>query len=75
MTETETKMTTDEFWATVAEMGWGTKTTDTKKLKRFLMRKGKEFCKEFERVYSTAVTAWVIAAITSSGWARPSTTR
>jgi hypothetical protein len=51
MTETETKMTTDEFWATVAEMGWGTKTTDTKKLKRFLMRKGKEFCKEFERVY------------------------
>jgi len=51
MTKTETKMTTDEFWVTVAEIGWGTKTTDTKKVKRFLMRKGQEFCKEFERVY------------------------
>jgi hypothetical protein len=51
MTATKTKMTRDEFWAAVAEMGWGTKTTDTKTLKRTLMRKGQEFCKEFKRNY------------------------
>jgi hypothetical protein len=42
-------------------MGWGTKTTDTKKLKRFLMRKGKEFCKEFERVYKEVDQALLAA--------------
>jgi hypothetical protein len=50
-TKTEIKMTRDEFWATVAEMGWGTKTTDYKTLKRSLMLKGKEFCKEFQHHY------------------------
>lgn len=51
MTETKTKMTTEEFWEAVAEIGWGTKTTDYKTIKRTLMRKGKEFCAEFERIY------------------------
>jgi len=51
MTKTETKMTHDEFWAEVAEIGWGTKTTDNKKVKRTLMRKGQEFCKELQRCY------------------------
>lgn len=57
MTKTKIKMTVDEFWVEVAEIGWGTKTTDNKKVKRTLMRKGQEFCKEFERNYEEVDTA------------------
>lgn len=50
-TTTKSAMTREMFWETVAEMGWGTKTTDYKALKRFLMLKGKAFCEEFQRHY------------------------
>lgn len=59
MAKTKTKtegMTRDEFWAEVARIGWGTKTTDTRAIKIELMRKGPDHCegmrKHFDAVDS-----------------------
>ena len=40
----KTTMTRDEFWAEVARIGWGTKTTDHRAVKIAQLRKGEAHC-------------------------------
>ena len=50
MTKT-TPMTETDFWNLVAEIGWGTKTTDFRTVRASLMKRGLEACKAIEAAY------------------------
>lgn len=45
-------ITDREFWQTVAELGWGTKSTDTNELSIVLMKKGIKYCNAFRNQYN-----------------------
>ncbi len=44
-------MTEDDFWNLVADIGWGTKTTDFRAVKIKLMKRGLDACKAIEARY------------------------
>ena len=48
-------MTRDEFWAAIAEAGWGTKTTDHNVVKLQWMKQGKKWCNQLEKHFDAVV--------------------
>lgn len=66
-TKTKTTMTRDEFWAEVAEIGWGTKTTDCRAVKIAQLRRGPVHC-DGMREHFDAVDRELYRATDMGGW-------